>query len=321
MLIDNWLGNKLDGSINPLRVVATIVAVCNLSCRHCFWHHDLEEKTVHDWTRQARLIADWGATVGYAGRMLTPKGLAFLQTCFDAGVEKIGIVDHGYTIFNAPIDLLQRLDYINISVDGVRVDHDIQRNKEGAFDKAWGAVLKLKAQGFDPIISSCLSPTNLGRWSEFEAILADNDVPLSVAMISTADAVTERETADFSDEKSCRMAFETLLNGVPKIINLYDLAHVEHLIPILKDLQWQPDRIEGDALIAELSSGIQVVYRPQSLIWSGELNLRWDGKFYLPTLDGRTGIEAEPSSVPTGHHEEVNKLFTQEMRVWSCILS
>lgn len=320
MLIDHWLKQDLDGAITPLRVVATIVAVCNLSCQHCFWHHDLKDEVVEDWTHQAEAIAKWGASVGYAGRMLTPKGLAFLQACLKTGVEKIGIVDHGYTIFNAPLDLLQRLDYINISIDGVKADHDCQRNKVGAFDKAWGAVLKLKDQGFDPIISSCLSPVNLERWTEFEAMLADNDVPLSVAMISRAEAVTERQTALFDDEKSCRRAFDTLLTGVPKIINLYDLAHIEFLVPILKELTWVPDQVEGDCLLAELLSGTQVVYRPQSLLWSGELNLRWDGKFYLPTLDGRMGVIAEPGLEPLGHQQVLKELLTQEMRVWSRIL-
>lgn len=321
MLIDRWLENKLDGSITPLRVVATIVAVCNLSCRHCFWHHDLEEKPVEDWSRQSNLIAHWQASVGYAGRMLTPKGLAFIQSCLAAGVQKVGIVDHGYTIFNAPLDLLRRLDYINISIDGIKADHDIQRNKEGAFAKAWEAVLRLKEEGFDPIISSCLSPINLGRWADFESLLADYDVPLSVAMISSADAVTERHTALFADEISCRQAFEALIYGVPKVVNLYDLAHVRLLAPILKDLPWQPDRIEGDGLVAELDSGTQVIYRPQSLLWSGELNLRWDGRFYLPTLDGRRGIEAEPGLVPEGHSRAIKNLLEAEMRAWSCILS
>ncbi|MDQ5958010.1 MAG: Fe-coproporphyrin synthase [Patescibacteria group bacterium] len=322
MLVHRWLNGTLGdpAEMTPLRVVATIVAVCNLSCRHCFWHHDLEEVPVTDWKKQAQLIKSWQAGVDYAGRMVTPKGLVFINACLKAGVKKVRVTDHGYTIFNLPAETLARLDHVSISLDGVEEDHDRQRNKVGAFQKAWSAILKLKNMGYDPIASSCLSPMNIGHWAEFEQILVDYDVPLSVAMISTAEAVVERGVVGFDDKASCWRAFETLLSGVPKIVNLYDLDHVRYLAPILKDLPWVPDQVEGDGLLAKLPSGTEIIYRPQSLLWGAELNLRWDGEFYLPTLNGKTGINARPGFLPAGYAEMVKNLHEQEMGVWSPIL-
>lgn len=319
MLINKWLKRELDGQFSPLRVVATLVAKCNLTCLHCFWSHTLKDTPVKSWKDQVQKVRGWQVPLIYSGRILNSKGLGFLAECFEAGIEQISVVDNGYTIFKAPTTLLRQLSHINISIDGWRENHDKQRNKTGSFDLAWKTVLDLKEMGLDPIVSACLSPLNLEGWEKFEELLAEYDVPLSCALISSSPAVATRGTPTWTTAEACQKAFAALLGGISKIINLYDLEHVSSLLPILKKMSWKPDEEEEDSLIACSDSGVEVVYRPISLLYCSEIVLRWDGNFYLPSLDS-SASPFDFEHISPEHRNFVRSLNHQERELWFQIL-
>ena len=81
------------------------------------------------------------------------------------------------------------------------------------------------------------------------------------------------------DRESIRKAFTKVVNGMPKLINLYDPKHVEPLMPLLKKYRWTI-RKEGDALRAEVGNGTIIVYKPLSVQTFGERTLLWTGNFH-----------------------------------------
>lgn len=321
-LIESWLCGSL-GQLRrlfPVRVIAIAEASCNLSCHHCYWAHDIHEPHVSDWDTQARQVATLGVPVFFAGRILTPRGMKLLNSCYGYGSKHFGIVDNGYTIFTAGEDWLRRFDDINISIDGAREAHEKQRAKVGSYDVAWNAVMRLKGMGLDPIVASAFSHMTFDGWDVFEALLADNDIRLSSTLIHVSSPVRVRGTALYKDAEMLRKAFATLAKGIPKIINIYSLENVRALIPIFKEMRWQPDTIDGDCFVSELENGVQVIYRPDSVKMLGEVSLRWDGKFYSPTTVSGESPSLDIDSLPDSYFEQAATLNKRELEVWSQII-
>lgn len=257
----------------PMLVDASIESACNLHCKHCYWADGLTKSPKRDWSSQLVDMATWDSELLYAGRILSPQGAKFIQDFHNLTGKKVGIIDNGYTIFKYP-QLLSLYDYVNISIDGIKEDHDLQRGKAGASEVAWNAIFTLKEVGLDPTVSSCISPLNIKRWHEFETLLHDSDTPLSCTPVLGFDENMNRMSM-FSPDELIEM-LEILLGGVPKLINLLSPEHMEVLLPILKEFQWE---IVDDGY-ATVIDGVLVKYKPYSLSTILELNLLWDGKFY-----------------------------------------
>lgn len=308
-LIRRWLRNELV-EITPVRIVATIEARCNLKCLHCYWSHNMGFKSVNDWGSAVAKIKQTGAPLLYAGRMLTKAGGAFLRECVNQGVS-FSIIDNGYTILNEP-DFLPLYTDINISIDGWRDAHDVQRGKVGAFDRAWATILELKRRGLDPTVATAFSSLSFEGWDRFEDLLAMHDVPLSSTLVWSLPETTKR-TANLEDEEMVLKAFEKLIGGIPKLISLYAPEHVKMLWPILKELHWEEDQADGDCLIAELKNGTSILYRPPSLVSVGEVVLHWDGEFYTPPTYGEKVLLDE---VDTPYFERIRRLNQEELIQW-----
>ena len=275
-----WLnGENINSQFKPKphRFVATIEARCNLACNHCYWAHDINVPSVKDWTTTVARITNYDAPVFYAGRMLTKAGASFLRECVNQNID-ISIVDNGYTILNYS-EFLPKYQNIDISIDGDRDAHDIQRGKTGAFSKAWKTVLELKRQGFDPTIAAAFSPLSFNGWERFEQLLAEHDTPLSSTLVWSLPETKKRGTAVIEDKDILR-AFEKLSNGIPKLINVYAREHVMALDPIFKSLKWGFSS-KGDGFLANIGDTI-IYYRPTSLSALLEAEVLWDGDIYTP---------------------------------------
>ncbi|USN92505.1 MAG: radical SAM protein [Candidatus Nomurabacteria bacterium] len=308
--IEKWMNGELY-SLHPVRVDAVPVAECNLKCEHCFWPHGVgSPKDGNDWTAQADQVAKWGVPVVYAGRTLTPRGERFIEECFARDIP-LGIIDNGYTIMRRE-DFLSRYGHISISLDGSPEAHDRQRRKVGSFDKAWDTILRLKALGFDPIVSTAFSPWSFDGWSDFEARLRDYDVPMSVALVVNFPETVKRGQVNFTDERTVREGFDVLLSGIPKLINLYDSEFVRILRGSLSEFSWAPSDT-GDSLEAETPNGSRIVYYPDSVIATSNVVLRWDGQFYAPW--GKEYLKL--SDFSEVYEEQVNALNRRELELWT----
>lgn len=309
-----WLQGELR-EVQPTRVDAVPVAECNLKCEHCFWPHGIKSpKDDIVWGTHADQIAKWDVPVVYAGRTLTKRGESFIEECLARDVS-VGIVDNGYTIMRRE-DLLPRYAHINISLDGAPEAHDRQRRKVGSFEHAWNTILRLKAQGYDPIVSTAFSPWSFDGWSEFEARLRDFDIPVSVALVLAYPETAKRGSVIFTDKKSVRKGFETLLSGIPKLINLYDLEFVRILKDSFREFSWAPSDA-GDSLCAETPNGSRIIYYPDSVITTSTVVLYWDAQFYLPW--GKQLLKYGEFSPE--HGEKVNALNRQELELWTPVLA
>lgn len=284
------MGKKFVTIANPKLVIAVLEPQCNLKCEHCYWNHNGIDygKRTFDWNRQIEKIISWNADVAYAGRILTPRAAEFIRAYCERSGKKIGIVDNGYTILSQP-ELFQYYEYVNISLDGVPDDHDRQRNKKGSFNVALKAIRKMntiaEAQGdkateesLRPIVSATFSPLNIDRWEEFEAILIAENIAMSCNPVLGVQENFTRHMPLF-DKEGIQKAFTKVVEGMPKLINLYDPKHVEPLLPLLKKYSWTV-RPEGDALRAEVGNGTVIVYKPLSIQTFGERTLLWTGKFH-----------------------------------------
>ncbi len=312
--MDLWLQGQLY-DVQPARVDAVPVAECNLRCEHCFWPHGIKSpKDNINWGIHADQIAKWDVPVVYAGRILTKRGERFIEKCLARDIP-IGIVDNGYTIMRRE-DLLPRYAHINISLDGAPEAHDRQRRKVGSFDHAWNTILRLKALGYDPIVSTAFSPWSFDDWSEFEARLRDFDVPVSVALVLAYPETVKRGSVIFTDRKSVRKGFETLLSGIPKLINLYNLEFVRILRDSLREFSWAPSDA-GDSLYAETPNGSRIIYYPDSVTTTSSVMLYWDAQFYLPW--GKQFLKYDEFSPE--HGEKVNALNRQELELWYPVLA
>ncbi len=298
---------------DPVYVAATIEGVCNLRCKHCYWSHDTRNiPVVDDWSEQIAQLVAWGSEVAYAGRILSPRGAAFIENYCRSSGKKIGIVDNGFTIQKYP-ELMQYYEYINISVDGVAEDHDKQRGMKGSCAIAWEAIHNLKFKGYDPIISCCVSPVNFGSWDRFENMVCKRDVRLSCTPVLPVLGNRNRMPF-FSDTELCDV-FEKLVHGCGKLIKLVLPEHVQTLMPILKEYVWE---IHDYSLEAEVE-GIYISYQPLSIDTLVGRNLSWNGKFYVnaDADDSRFGHVATNErvlEVANGYAKKEYKLVRELLR-------
>jgi MoaA/NifB/PqqE/SkfB family radical SAM enzyme len=241
---------------------------------------------------------------------LAPRGERLIEECLTKGIP-VGIIDNGYTLWRRE-DLLPRYTHINVSIDGAREAHDRQRGKEGAFRVAWDTIVRLKKLGYDPVVSTAFSPFSFAGWGEFEALLEDNDVPMSVALVLSFPETARRGLANFTSNELVKKGFDLLLGGIPKLINLYGPEYVGVLRNTLNEFAWSPSE-DGDSLTAVTPNGSVIHYYPDSLVAASHAVLRWDGEIYFTW-----GKELLPmKEISPQLESEVRALNRQELALWN----
>lgn len=153
---------------------------CPSKCRHCIYAADFERynrnMTMAEWKAAFRVIHD---ELGFKrfifdGRSFTEeciRAIKFLKNFEDV---KVGVIADGISIEPFIEELMDfPPDWLDVSVDGLEKDHDVQRNREGAYRKTVNILLELKDSGhFDKInILTCLSTLNIGSILEMIAFL------------------------------------------------------------------------------------------------------------------------------------------------------
>ena len=131
----------------PRLVSAVFERGCNLQCKHCFYTAEsftAPQRDIYDMTQSLQSLAKEFARNGefhllHAGRVLQPWHISALvgikAECSDA---KIGLIDSGhYTrIVKIIIDSGLTFDWIDISLDGDKLRHNLQRKSAHAFAMA-----------------------------------------------------------------------------------------------------------------------------------------------------------------------------------------
>jgi hypothetical protein len=315
--IDAWVDNTLaaNGRLENRRVIATVESVCNLRCEHCYWSHNIGKARKINWDEPVKTLKSLSVPLFFAGRILNETSARFLRTVIEQNATpELGIVDNGLTILDYP-EFFPRYSSINISIDGWKQDHDKQRGRSGLFDIALETLLELHRLGLDPVVSSAISPITVGNWQKFEEILTEHNIPMSATLVWDLPETAKRGTAVFASESKIREAFELLVTGMPKLINLYSLDHVRILSEQLAQFSWKQGE-GGDCLTTTLHNGTIILYRPVSVVSVVELDLEWDGVFYTPPT---YGLKHNSNAVPQGFFAKVQEQRNAEFELWSHI--
>jgi len=161
---------------------------CNLSCLHCGSDckaaNDTPELTLESWFR----IIDY-FTHNYSpelmfvitgGEPLVCEGLEEIGRRISRAGRRWGMVTNGLLLSRDKLNRLTDagLSSITVSLDGSRKAHDTLRNKNGAYDKALGALDAIAGSGIRlRDVVTCVYPGNIGELDEIAETLISKKVP------------------------------------------------------------------------------------------------------------------------------------------------
>ena len=142
---------------------------CPHACLHCIYPHDYDRANAalptDTWKIIINKLYNQLAIKTYMniGRILDDNGLellSYLRGHFED--IKVGLIDDGTTIL-PHIETLQdiKLDWIDISVDGLEREHDLQRNCKGRFRETEKALFRLKEKRIATKINILITATKI----------------------------------------------------------------------------------------------------------------------------------------------------------------
>ncbi len=147
--IDYWFAcvNGQGENDEVFRVIATelpslssliLDRSCQFQCQHCIFQNETSSKNLPDVNAVLHVLKELpNVKVVHEGRQLTRKQLPLLKAICDAKYQ-IGIIESG-TFVPMIDDILKtglKFDWIDISVDGPKDIHNLQRNSSRAWDVA-----------------------------------------------------------------------------------------------------------------------------------------------------------------------------------------
>lgn len=132
--------NKLGEAIVPLRYFLELTYRCNLNCPYCYIgdNRNMEELTVEEWKKLISQIPWYAFITLVGGEPFLKKGFVDILNFASKKVfGKVNVVSNGTTLTEENIQALIKANIVllSVSLDGYRKTHDINRDKEGIFDK------------------------------------------------------------------------------------------------------------------------------------------------------------------------------------------
>lgn len=165
----------------PVLAELIVESYCPSQCQHCIYPPDYHKNNKVLTEQQWQLIlhnlyADLGfRTYVFGGRHLTRKiinVISYLKRNFsDAGVGLIADCRDLEALLTDVEEL--EPDWVDISIDGLQMEHDLQRGKIGAFDQALRVIRELKDSSFLSKVNilPCLTTINMASVVEMIGIL------------------------------------------------------------------------------------------------------------------------------------------------------
>ncbi len=137
--------------IGPV-VVWNLTSRCNLDCIHCYadkgslFVKDMPKKVCLDTIKELKLLKT-PLVIFSGGEPLLYKGIFDLAKYAIDNSIKVSLSTNGTLIDKAMAIKIKSsgINYVGISIDGMKITHDFLRNKKGAFDKSVTAIKHCKA--------------------------------------------------------------------------------------------------------------------------------------------------------------------------------
>ena len=295
----------------PRMIEMIFTGACAFTCRHCIYPVDYAK---HNRTADtealncalATLGVDWGVDrYFYAGRSVTDAGVDLLTALRKSVPEaRIGLVDNGISIRPYRDRIVEAgLDWIDISLDGVREDHDRQRGRAGSFDDALEGLKRIVCERWAPRVSvlSCLTALNAGSLPEMIAQLHCLGVRnFFVSPVVVVPGLRPEPDLALSSER-----LRTFVQELPDLIARLEDAYVEvvlyraeHFAAAAGGTEEALDRFEParDHLVRTEVAGdseFRIRYFPTSLAGVLDLTVNANGDVITPMSMAHGSIPAE----------------------------
>ena len=144
------------GLQTPLILIHFVTTRCNLKCHHCFYWKELNKPGDMGFEEQAKMIRSLKHPLESAlltgGETFLFKEIADLCEVYskENKTKNINLTTNGFTpkfIRDRAVDILSKVKsnvHIQVSIDGIKEDHDKVRAMDGSFDKAIQTIKLLK---------------------------------------------------------------------------------------------------------------------------------------------------------------------------------
>jgi radical SAM protein with 4Fe4S-binding SPASM domain len=157
----------------PKTVIWDITYACNLNCPHCLTDSGHKQARELDTEEAFRLIEILAASkvlyLSLTGGepFLRPDILEILARIAETGM-RVDIASNGFHVSQKIIRALRDLPVfqIQVSIDGIGVEHDLFRGKRGTFENACRTLRRFKEEGLSTSISTTATAQNIDKLDE-----------------------------------------------------------------------------------------------------------------------------------------------------------
>lgn len=165
---------------------------CNMRCIHCgsaAGHARENELTLSEWLPVASELAGLGCrqVTLIGGEVFLARGWERLaRHLTDEGVA-VNIISNGAALREQQVDQIREAGLVNVclSLDGMREHHDHVRAVEGSFDRALGALDRLRAAGISTGVVTTLLAENVGDLEAMHDLLLEHGISVWQLQIAT----------------------------------------------------------------------------------------------------------------------------------------
>lgn len=224
-------------------MIANIISThrCNLRCKHCYYANNLQIEDSNSVIRNWNLLLSKREELDFnkfnfsGGEATTSPHLSsFFANCIDRSIP-FSLFSNGITVNNHIIDMC---DEYHLSVDGVGFVHDNVRNYNGAYEKMYSLLKKLKGLRKIVHVQTTVNRLNivsldplLQVYSEFVPILKSVNLVGAINQGNTLLnelALTDEELLSIKDFKE--KVLDTLHYHVFVRDNLYTLEQIKEFV-------------------------------------------------------------------------------------------
>jgi MoaA/NifB/PqqE/SkfB family radical SAM enzyme len=312
---------ELYRSFKPYSAGLVTTGICEYNCSHCIYHPDFSKYnkniSVDNWKVILKgLYEELGIRIFvHNGRAFNKDSIKIIEYIRETLPEsKIGIIDNGLTLYPY-IDQLKHVypDWIDISIDGMEIEHDTQRNKKGVFTKAVNAILDIKKSKISSKLSVLTCLTSINVESILEMILFFNEKGIHNFFISPVSVLKNQRPSEalkvdkITFNRLIERIFKKLsdLNNVFIEISIFDPDYLTLLSEENKGrfnkFEWNYDHFLWK--ITSEENEFSVSYYPLSLDGIREFVVNCDGNIFLPKMMAKKNI---------GEHEKIGSLLTNK---------
>ena len=149
--------DKLGKAPLPLRYFFELTYRCNLQCPYCYVGNDRnkEELSTEEWFKIIDQIPFYSFVTLVGGEPLIRKDfIEILMRTAKRTFGKLNVVSNGILINDEIIDafIKSKMMLLSVSLDGYGKNHDINRNKDGIFEKILSNFEKMNSRKKRPLI-------------------------------------------------------------------------------------------------------------------------------------------------------------------------